>query len=231
MKPFISLKFDHRVKRSLDAIVRGIDSTLESFKDFRDEIATLVSDFTKMRRILANHDWSMGRVKRAGKRWVTMLSKRLKLLGLEHDPTFLKRQRCGVTTKKEIIWQDWIRLHFTHEKGLYVSYDVKELGFTNNPKEILFGAGRHHYRKLFGRGNISKHFIANGVFYCKVRQLHLSEFHIKKILIGENCQMVKEGLERLHEYTKRSHRTWKIREIETGNFLELKRRLSLCIKK
>lgn len=227
---FLVMDLVYRVKASLVAVANGLDGILAGLVAEKETVAALVTDFTRIRQALAHHDWPANRVRAAAMDWVWMLRKRLARRDLENDPAKLKRQECGTATPPENIWQEWIRLHYTHEKGIYIPYNHPELGFTNNMVEWDFGGGRHRFRKLFGRGNVGESLVVHGQYYLRACQLELTGTRVQDILIAADRDTINDGLEKLRNVRKRTRRPWKIREKDTGNLRLLETRLRLCAK-
>jgi hypothetical protein len=228
LRPLLGIPTIYRIKVSLNAIATQLAIILAGVRAKKDEIAGLVTDFTKIREILGHRKWNSKRIRIAVHKWVKMLRKRLGRRGMVNDPTVLKKIQCGTKATSAEIWQEWIRLHYTHEKGLYIAYDYPELGFTNNEKEWLFGRERHHYRKMFGRGSVTKSLVVHGKYYCRVIQLDLSSSTIRRILENADAKMIQDGFKELYKFNHRARRNWRIREKDTGNFKRLEENLRLC---
>ncbi|MHA1252410.1 MAG: hypothetical protein ACTSRP_20670, partial [Candidatus Helarchaeota archaeon] len=77
-------------------------------------------------------------IKKQFDKWLYMLKSRLKRRILEFNPQKIKWKASAYQLSLEEIWQQWIRLVHSYEKGLYVAYDNDDLDFTNNAKEQLF---------------------------------------------------------------------------------------------
>lgn len=227
MKLFLEEKYEYRVSNSLRTLDAGLRRIVEELRPYRDEIDGLVKDLDRIRGILGHRNWSGKRVRAEVRKWVKMLRSRLRRRKLENDPAKLKSVDWRTTTPATVIWQEWIRLHHTHEHGLYIAYDQEIKAFTNNPLEWEFRAGRYHYRKLNGRGNIGKSYIVHGKYHCRVSQLDLTEPRIKQILEEANWENVEHGLESLRHINRRARRPWRIRKKDTGNMKRLEERLSV----
>lgn len=230
IQPFLSSNLVHRVEASLIAIVRRLESILNELKGYHDEIAALVSDLAQIRHIIGHRNRPTQQIKNESRKWIKMLRDRLSRRGLEHDPIKLAHVSWRTTTPTTVIWQEWIRLYHSHEKGLYIAYDQEVKEFTNNPKEWLYRAGRHHFRKALGRGNVNKIFLVHEKYYCRMSQLEMSIPSIKAVLKEADASIVKDGLRDMRKYNYRARRPWRIRERDTGNLQRLRERLLPCIK-
>lgn len=230
LAPFLSWRVPNRIKISLEAVYNRLMTFLEERRPFKDEIASLVEDFTRIREILGLHDRPVEEVRVKGGEWVKTLRSRLERLGMESDPANLKWNECPVSASVPKIWQEWIRLFHTHEAGLFAVYGRDDAEFTNNPMEWTFRDGRGDCRKRFGRGSTGAFYIAHGKNYCKVDQLDLSESRVKCILVEADGDEVIEGLAELKNFNKKTRRQWRIREKDTGNMKLLEKHLLLCVK-
>ena len=232
IEPLLFNDLPHRVKTSMVAVHTGIHAILMSYKEQHDIVIGFVNDFTRLRKIFGHRNWSGKHVKKEVGKWVKMLKSRLQRCELESKPEKLKSHDCGVGAPEVEIWQEWVRLCFTHEDGLYIAYDIKKHAeFTNNPMEWLFRDGRSACRKRFGRGNTRNFLTVHGKYHCKVDQLVLTDYTIREILMAAERGSIKDGLADLQLINGMTRRTWRIREKDTGNIKLLEERLLLCLGK
>ena len=106
----------------------------------------------------------------------------------------------------------------SYRKGLFVAYDDDELEFTNNAKEQLFHRSKHHFRTLMGRENISRIFLEHGGVYSQLIDVDYSKKNVSRILLASETPLTESSRMKFKAQYATFKRTWKIREIDTGNF-------------
>lgn len=164
------------------------------------------------------------------KTWVYKLQSRLKRRNLEYDPLELKWQYPSYKLSREEIWQQWIRLVKSYEKGLFVAYDDDDLDFTNNAKEQLFHKNKHHFRALLGNENISRIFLEHGGLYSRLMDIDYAKKNVSSILLACETPLTESYRMKFTAQYATIKRTWRIREINTGNFTDFRKNI-LALKK
>lgn len=144
---------------------------------------------------------------------------------MEHDPQNIKWQQPSYKLSCEEIWQQWIRLVNSYNEGLFVAYDDDELEFTNNAKEQLFHRGKHHFRALLGRENISRIFLEHGGLYSRLMDVEYSKKNVTSILLASETPLTESHRMKFTAQYATIKRTWKIREVDTGNFARFEENL------
>ena len=218
LAPFQSFSVNQKVSRSLNSLIDSLTNLLTETQQLRNEIASLIPDFEQVRKIFGKRANRSGYIKKKVDDWVYKLQSRLKRRGLEHDPSNMKWQVPSHELSCEEIWQQWIRLTNSYRDGLFVAYDDDELEFTNNAKEQLFHRSKHHFRALLGRENVSKIFLEHGGLYSQLIDIDYSRKNVTSILLASETPLIESHRRRFTAQYATVRRTWKIREIDTGNF-------------
>lgn len=227
--PMLARVYFHRVMVSLLTIKKNLAELLDAQRGLNEEIKSLVEDFNRIRHVLGQRGRTPRHVRAKADTWAKMLRGRLKRSGLQDKPSLLKSKGCKASDPVTDIYHEWSRLYHTHRPGLFAVYGRKDAEFTNNPVEWTFRDGRSACRKRFGRGNTGWFYIVHGKNYCKIDQLDLSESNVKCILVEADGDEVIEGLAEMKGYNKRTRRTWRIRDKDTGNMKLLEERLMMCL--
>ncbi|TFF95824.1 MAG: hypothetical protein EU547_07100 [Promethearchaeota archaeon] len=215
--PFKVLNLPPRISRSLAAVIDSLSNLISETKHLREEIDSLLPEFKIIRDIFGKRSNRADFIKTQVDKWVYKIQSRLKRRSLEHDPSNIKWQRPSYKLSIEEIWQQWIRLVKSYEKGLFIAYDDDELDFTNNAKERLFHRGKHHFRKLLGNENISRIFLEHGGLYSKLIDLDYSPENVTNILLASETPLTESHRAEFTAQYATIKRTWRIREIDTGN--------------
>jgi len=218
LAPFKFFPLNQKVSRSLNSLLDSLTNLLSETQQLRDEIASLIPDFEQVRKIFGKRANRSGYIKKKIDEWVYKLQSRLKRRDLEHDPSNIKWQAPSHKLSCEEIWQQWIRLTNSYRDGLFVAYDDEELEFTNNAKEQLFHRSKHHFRALLGRENISRIFLEHGALYSQLIDLDYSKKNVSSILLASETPLIESHRKKFTAQYATVRRTWKIREIDTGNF-------------
>ena len=226
LKPFSLISVSPKVSRSLASLIEALDSLLSETHQLRDEIKTLIPEFKTLRKIFGKRKNRAPFIKKEVEKWTYKLQSRLKRRNLEHDPQKIKWQQPAHVLSREEIWQQWIRLIHSYKDGLFAAYDDDELDFTNNAKEQLFHRSKHHFKALLGRENISRIFLVHGGIYSQLVDVDYSKRNVSSILLASEMPLTES---RRREFTAQYatiKRSWKIREVDTGNFTQFEALLS-----
>ncbi len=214
------------VKRALEIVARALDGLLADVNGLRAETAALRADFDNLRAILGRREWHGPRVREEVRNFAKMLQERLKRRGLEHNPAMIKWQLISHASEPAAAWQEWARLIYTHEEGLFAAYDVPGLvEFTNNPKEQLFGQTKAHFRALYGRKNVSRAFQVHGPHYLRMAGEEWDEGGVREVILASEEVIVNVGVKQLRAQYATTRRRWQIRDKPTGNWETLSRNL------
>lgn len=215
---FKSFPANQKISRSLDSLINALINLLSETQLLRNEIASLIPDFEKVRKIFGKRANRSDYIKKQVDKWVYKLQSRLKRRGLEPDPSNIKWQAPTHKLSCEEIWQQWIRLTHSYRSGLFIAYDDDELEFTNNAKEQLFHRSKHHFRALLGRKNVSRIFLEHGSLYSQLIDIEYSKNNVTSILLASETPLVESHRRKFTAQYATVRRTWRIREIDTGNF-------------
>ncbi len=225
LAPFTSFPANQKFYRSLNSLIDALTTLLAETQQLRDEIAFLVPEFEQIRQIFGKRANRSGYIKKKVDKWVYKLQNRLKRRGLEHDPSNIRWQAPSHNLSCEEIWQQWIRLTNSYQDGLFLAYDDDELEFTNNAKEQLFHRSKHHFRALLGRENISRIFLEHGGLYSQLIDIEYSQKNVTSILLASETPLVESHRREFTAQYATIRRTWRIREIDTGNFKQFEANL------
>ena len=228
--PFQSPSLPGKISRSLQALIDALNEVVSKTQFLRDQITSLVSEFEQIRKIFGKRKNRSAYIKKQVKKWVYKLQSRLKRRNLEYDPSELKWQYPSYKLSKEEIWQQWIRLVKSYEKGLFVAYDDDDLDFTNNAKEQLFHKNKHHFRALLGNENISRIFLEHGGLYSRLMDIDYAKKNVSSILLACETPLTESHRMKFTAQYATIKRTWRIREINTGNFTDFRKNI-LALKK
>lgn len=201
-----------------DSIIDSLTSLLSETQQLRNEIALLIPDLEQIRKIFGKRANRSAHIKKKIDEWVYKLQSRLKRRDLEYNPSKIKWQAPSYKLSCEEIWQQWIRLVNSYQIGLFVAYDNNELELTNNAKEQLFHRSKHHFRALLGRENISRIFLEHGGLYSQLLDVDYSKKSVSTILLASETPLIESHRKKFTAQYATVRRTWRIREIDTGNF-------------
>ena len=215
---FKSFSANQKISRSHDSLINALINLLSETQQLRNEIASLIPDFEQVRKIFGKRANRSDYIKKQVDKWVYKLQGRLKRRSLEHDPSNIKWQAPTHKLSCEEIWQQWIRLTHSYRSGLFIAYDDDELEFTNNAKEQLFHRSKHHFRALLGRKNVSRIFLEHGSLYSQLIDIEYSKNNVTSILLASETPLVESHRRKFTAQYATVRRTWRIREIDTGNF-------------
>ncbi|MHA1334128.1 MAG: hypothetical protein ACTSPW_00085 [Promethearchaeota archaeon] len=221
LQPLSSMQLPSKVSRTLNSVLNSLERILSENHQLRDELASLIPDFERIRKILGKRTKGSIYIKKQVDKWVYMLKSRLKRRKLEFNPEKIKWKTPTYQLSLEEIWQQWIRLVHSYEKGLYVAYDNDNLDFTNNPKEQLFHRTKHHFKSLLGRQNVSRIFLEHGGLYSQLLDIDYSKKAITRILLACEIPLIESTRRNFVAQYAVVKKNWKIREIDTGNMAKL----------
>lgn len=225
LKPLESLALTSKVSRSLNSVISALNNLLSETRQLRDEIMSLIPDFVQIREIFGKRANRSMYIKKRVDKWVYKLQCRLKRRDLEYDPRNIKWQQPSSKLSCEEVWQQWIRLVNSYSEGLFVAYDNDELDFTNNAKEQLFHRSKHHFKALMGRENISRIFLEHGGLYSQLLDIDFAKKNITRVLLACETPLIESQRKKFSAQYATVKRTWKIREINTGNFARFEENL------
>ena len=218
LTPFKLFSVNPKVSRSLETIIGSLSDLLSENQQLRNEIISLIPELEQIRKIFGKRANHSVYIKKRIDRWVYKLQSRLKRRELEYMPSNIKWQAPSYKLSSEEIWQQWIRLVNSYQRGLFIAYDNDELELTNNAKEQLFHRSKHHFRALLGRENISRIFLEHGGLYSQLLDVDYSKKNVTTILLASETPLIGAQRKRFTAQYATVRRTWKIREIDTGNF-------------
>lgn len=218
LAPFKLFSVSQKVSRSLESIIASLTDLLSDTQQLRDEIALLIPDLEQIRKIFGKRANRSDYIKKKIGEWVYKLQNRLKRRSLEYNPSNIKWQTPSYKLSCEEIWQQWIRLVNSYQRGLFIAYDNDELELTNNAKEQLFHRSKHHFRALLGRENISRIFLEHGGLYSQLLDVDYSKKNVTTILLASETPLIESHRKKFTAQYATVRRTWRIREIDTGNF-------------
>ncbi len=215
---FKSPSLGKKVARSLNSIIGSITDLLSENKQLCDEIMLLIPDLEYVRKIFGRRSNRSAYIKKGIDGWVYKLQNRLKRRSLEFNPSNIKWEAPSYKISCEKVWQQWIRLVNSYQRGLFIAYDNDELELTNNAKEQLFHRSKHHFRALMGRENISRIFLEHGGLYSQLLDVDFSKKNLTSILLASETPLIESHRMKFRAQYATIKRTWKIREVDTGNF-------------
>jgi len=225
LAPFKTFSVSQKVSRSLTSLIDALVNLLSETRQLRDEIISLIPDLEQIRRIFGKRANRSSFIKKQINNWTYKLQNRLKRHKMEHNPQNIKWQQPSYKLSCEEIWQQWIRLVNSYKEGLFVAYDDDELEFTNNAKEQLFHRGKHHFRALLGRENISRIFLEHGGLYSRLIDIEYSKKNVTSILLASETPLTESHRRIFTAQYATVKRMWKIREVDTGNFTRFEENL------
>lgn len=217
LERFEGLSLPIRPTNTLKSLLKFLRTCLESHRSLKEEISTLIPDFQHIRDILAKRARRSPQIQKEVNKWKLKLQSRLRRRKLKHDPSKIKWQQPSSTMSCEEAWQQWIRLVNSYKDGLLVAYDMEELEFTNNAMEQLFHRSKHHFRALLGRENVSRNFLNHGALHTQLLDVDFSEESISDVLLACETPLIEANRKEFNAQYATIRRTWKIREIDTGN--------------
>lgn len=209
-----------KITRTLNTLLESLKDILEEYRLTKEEITSLLPDFQDIRRILGKRDKSSSRVQKEVNKWVYKIQGRLKRRKMEDTPEKIKWQQPSYKLSCEEIWQEWIRLVKSYSKGLYVAYDEDDLEFTNNAKEQLFHRSKHHFRALLGRENVAKAFLDHGALHVQLLDIDFTKKNVSKVLLASETPLIEAQRRKFHAQYVTIRRTWRIKEVDTGNLAQ-----------
>jgi len=217
LRPFQAFSLSFKVSRSLESVIEALTNLLLETQQLRDEIMSLIPDLVQVQEIFRKRKNRSTHIKKLIDKWVYMLQSRLKRREIEYDPRNIKWQQPSYNLSCEEVWQQWIRLVNSYSEGLFVAYDDDELEFTNNAKEQLFHRSKHHFKALLGRENISRIFLEHGGLYSQLLDIDYSKKNVSEVLLASETPLIESHRRKFVAQYATIRRTWKIREVDTGN--------------
>ncbi|MHA1281948.1 MAG: hypothetical protein ACTSQP_05520 [Promethearchaeota archaeon] len=127
--PLNSMQLPSKFSRTLISVLNSLERMLSENQQLWDELASLIPNFERIRKILGKRAKDSTYIKKQVDKWVYMLKSRLKRRKLEFDPQKIKWKNPTYQLSLEEIWQQWIRLMHSYEKGLYKAYDNEDFRF------------------------------------------------------------------------------------------------------
>jgi len=220
LERFEELEVPPKISRTLHALLDSLQRMLEQYRQIKEEITSLIPEFQKIREILGKRDKTSSHIQKEVNNWVDQLQSRLKRRNLESNPKKIKWQQPSSKVSCEEIWQEWIRLVHTHNEGLFMAYDMQDLEFTNNSKEQLFHRSKHHFKALLGRENIARAFLDHGALHVQLLDLDFTKQNVSKVLLACETPLIEAQRRKFHAQYATIRRTWRIREVDTGNIAQ-----------
>jgi len=217
LEHFKDIPIESKPLRSLTTLIDSLRKLIHSNRKLKEEIANLIPEFQNLREILSKRMRKSPQIRNELSKWTYKLQSRLKRRKLEHDPLKIKWQRPSYKMSCVEAWQQWIRLVKSYERGLLVAYDMEELDFTNNAKEQLFHRSKHHFKALLGRNNISSAFLNHGALHVQLLDVDFSKEHVSSVLLASETPLIEANRKSFHAQYATVKRTWRIREVNTGN--------------
>jgi len=225
LEPFMSYSLSPKLSHSLSSLINALTTLLSETQQLRDEITSLIPDLENIRRIFGKRANRSQFIQKQIDKWVYKLQSRLKRRSLEYNPHNIKWQQSSHKLSCEKVWQQWIRLVNSYRDGLFVAYDDDQLEFTNNAKEQLFHRSKHHFRSLMGRENISRIFLEHGGLYSQLIDIDYSKKNVTSILLASETPLTEFSRRNFTAQYAMVRRTWRIREIDTGNIAQFEENL------
>lgn len=223
---FTSWNLTAKVNRTLTSLIEMLQKMLENNQTLYEDIKVLNPDFKEIRDILSKRNERSQEIQKRIKQWLEILSRRLKESDLEHNPNKIKWKQPTSKMTCEEVWQEWIRLTNSYYDGLFSAYDHKDLDFTNNAKEQLFGRSKHHFKALLGRENIARAFNKHGGLYTQLLDVDYSQENVTRVLLA--CETPLTEIQRRDFFAQYAtfRREWRIRQRDTGNIDQFKELLN-----
>ncbi len=225
LESFKSYPLSPKLSHSLGSLINALTTLLSETLQLRDEITSLIPDLENVRRIFGKRANCSQFIQKQIDKWVYKLQSRLKRRGLEYNPHNIKWQQSSHKLSCEKVWQQWIRLVNSYREGLFVAYDDDQLEFTNNAKEQLFHRSKHHFRSLMGRENVSRIFLEHGGLYSQLLDIDYSKKNVTSILLASETPLTESSRRNFTAQYATVRRTWRIREIDTGNIAQFEENL------
>lgn len=220
LERFEGLDLPSKISHSLSTLLDSLKSLLQDNRKLKEEISSLIPEFKQIRETLGKRTRNSSQIMKEVKKWTYKLQSRLKRRKVEGNPENIKWQQPSYTLSCEKVWQQWIRLVNSYCEGLYTAYDVKELDFTNNAKEQLFHRSKHHFRALLGRENVANAFLNHGALHVQLLDIDYSKENVSQVLLACETPLVESQRRKFHAQYATVRRTWRIREVDTGNFAQ-----------
>ncbi|MHA1281784.1 MAG: hypothetical protein ACTSQP_04690, partial [Promethearchaeota archaeon] len=110
LQPLSSMQLPSKFSRTLNSVLKSLERILSENRQLRDELALLIPDFERIRKILGKRGKNSTYIKNQVDKWVYMLKSRLKRRKLEFNPQKIKWKAPTYQLSLEEIWQQWIRL-------------------------------------------------------------------------------------------------------------------------
>jgi len=220
LERFESLDLPSKISHSLSTLLDSLKSLLQENRKLKDEISSFIPEFKQIRETLGKRTRNSSQIMKEVKKWTYKLQSRLKRRKVESNPENIKWQQPTYALSCEEVWQQWIRLVNSYCEGLYTAYDVKELDFTNNAKEQLFHRSKHHFRALLGRENVANAFLNHGALHVQLLDIDYSKENVSQVLLACETPLVESQRRKFHAQYATIRRTWRIREVDTGNFAQ-----------
>lgn len=217
---FKSFNLSPKISRSLSALLDSLETLLQENRQIKEEISSLIPEFTQIRETLGKRNRNASQIMKEVKRWTYKLQNRLKRRKLEFNPEKMKWQQPSYKLSCEEVWQQWVRLVNSYCEGLYTAYDMKELDFTNNAKEQLFHRSKHHFRALLGRENVANAFLNHGALHVQLLDMDYSKENVSGVLLACETPLIESQRRKFHAQYATVRRTWRIREVDTGNIAQ-----------
>ena len=89
----------------------------------------------------------------------------------------------------------------------------------------MFHRGKHHFRALLGRENISRIFLEHGGLYSRLIDIDYSTKNVTSILLASETPLTESHRTKFTAQYATVKRMWKIREVDTGNFARFEENL------
>jgi len=222
LEQFEGLDLPYKQARTLNAILNLLRTCLEANHSLKEEITALIPEFLQIRNILAKRERNSHQIQKDVSKWVYKLQGRLKRRKVEFNPVKIKWQKPTSKLSCEETWQQWIRLVQSYSEGLFAAYDMKELEFTNNAKEQLFHRSKHHFRSLLGRDNVSSAFKNHAALHVQLLDIDFSKESVSDVLLACETPLIESKRREFHAQYATIKRTWRIREVDTGNIAKFR---------
>lgn len=217
LERFEGLSLPIKPTNTLNFLLEFLRTCLESNRSLAEEIATLIPEFQHVRVILSKRKRKSPQIRRELIKWKYKLQSRLKQRGLEYDPLKLKWKQASYAMNCGETWQQWIRLVNSYQDGLLVAYDMEELDFTNNAMEQLFHRSKHHFKALLGRNNVSRAFLNHGALHVQLLDVDFSKESVSDVLLACETPLIEANKREFNAQYATVKRTWRIRDVDTGN--------------
>jgi len=94
---------------------------------------------------------------------------------------------------------------------------MEELEFTNNAMEQLFHRSKHHFKALLGRDNVSRAFLNHGALHVQLLDVDFSKESVSDVLLACETPLIEANKREFNAQYATIKRTWRIRDVNTGN--------------